>query len=813
MKKLITILAATLIASVAFCQVDNNHHYYNKACVFRDTLVVGDTGLLQIKYLKPATGSRYLIVNQKGDVDSINGTGGSIPIDSLMWTHDASGNIIERDTSKNVGIGTVSPVYKLDIVGTTHCSAPVYFGTGGQNVSQGTFDNGTGGNKGISLNCAVGYELNWQGGHLTNNTGGTFVPVQVDSGLSVTGSILTNTQHSNGTVSVIQTGDNLLGFGIKGLSITDSASNYGYYIATLGGNPTAVLGSLLENNIKVNNSNIRMSSNDYISMTAPNNISINTDSTADMSTAYGGLHLRTNAEAGLSMYDDGLTPTSEVGFSMYNNTTNGHHADHFYFDVASGQDVSFCSAWKEFLTGQFVFDTVAKNSMAWYIDSTGFSIGKATAGTKKVTDYGIFVDTLTNVGIGTNTPDANLHVVGATHLQQDDGAGNILEASISTNATSFLNTFATGQKAQIGINTAASTAIAFMQVYDASNNPWSALIDSTHFYVGAGIGDDAKFNVQSSGKVGIGTSTPRYQLDVKGNTIIDSSLFIGFNDTMSVNGFNLLSNLSVQTDALSVVEVHSYSDDGSVLGSPLLYFAKSRGTHLAPTPVLQGDILGGIYSTGYDGSKYSIGSVIEFQSSGIAGVDSLPTDIVFGTTRIDGNTPVEAMRINNAGSVGIGTPTPTATLQVGDSINAATLRYIDGNQAAGKVLTSDANGNASWQAPTGATVASAYLTAQHAPVTVNTYTPTADGSYRVGGSINCNAISAMALTYKLDWTDEDNAAQTYTLKTSINVAGFYSVPPIDIRAKGGTSITESIIIAGVGSTTFAVGGTITFLNN
>lgn len=42
----------------------------------------------------------------------------------------------------------------------------IYFGTGGQNINQGTFDNGTGGNNGISLNCAVGYELNWQGGHL-----------------------------------------------------------------------------------------------------------------------------------------------------------------------------------------------------------------------------------------------------------------------------------------------------------------------------------------------------------------------------------------------------------------------------------------------------------------------------------------------------------------------------------------------------------------------------------------------------------------------------------------------------------------------
>lgn len=35
-------------------------------------------------------------------------------------------------------------------------------------LAQGSFDSGVGGNNGISLNCVVGYELNWQAGHLRN---------------------------------------------------------------------------------------------------------------------------------------------------------------------------------------------------------------------------------------------------------------------------------------------------------------------------------------------------------------------------------------------------------------------------------------------------------------------------------------------------------------------------------------------------------------------------------------------------------------------------------------------------------------------
>lgn len=66
--------------------------------------------------------------------------------------------------------------------GTMDIGSHIYFGTGGQNLAQGTFDNGTGGNKGISLNCAVGYELNWQGGKLSSsfNNGANFVPIIVN---------------------------------------------------------------------------------------------------------------------------------------------------------------------------------------------------------------------------------------------------------------------------------------------------------------------------------------------------------------------------------------------------------------------------------------------------------------------------------------------------------------------------------------------------------------------------------------------------------------------------------------------------------
>lgn len=58
------------------------------------------------------------------------------------------------------------------------------------------------------------------------------------------------------------------------------------------------------------------------------------------------------------------------------------------------------------------------------------------------------------------------------------------------------------------------------------------------------------------------------------------------------------------------------------------------------------------------------------------------------------------------GSLGLmlnpdGTEEPTANLQVGGTGTTGTFKYVDGNELSGWVLTSDNDGNATWQAPSG----------------------------------------------------------------------------------------------------------------
>ena len=58
-----------------------------------------------------------------------------------------------------------------------------------------------------------------------------------------------------------------------------------------------------------------------------------------------------------------------------------------------------------------------------------------------------------------------------------------------------------------------------------------------------------------------------------------------------------------------------------------------------------------------------------------------------------------AINIDLDGNVGIGTDDPTAKLDVAGNLRVTGFKLIDNNQGPGKLLQSDANGNATWADP------------------------------------------------------------------------------------------------------------------
>ena len=100
--------------------------------------------------------------------------------------------------------------------------------------------------------------------------------------------------------------------------------------------------------------------------------------------------------------------------------------------------------------------------------------------------------------------------------------------------------------------------------------------------------------------------------------------------------------------------------------------------------------VGGTGGGVYHGVSFGSGSGEAIGSNRSAGSNQYGLDFYTGWNKW--------MSITNGGNVGIGTTAPAAKLEI-DGTSGATLKIVDGNQAAGNVLTSNAAGVASWSPP------------------------------------------------------------------------------------------------------------------
>lgn len=156
------------------------------------------------------------------------------------------------------------------------------------------------------------------------------------------------------------------------------------------------------------------------------------------------------------------------------------------------------------------------------------------------------------------------------------------------------------------------------------------------------------------------TNTERTRIDSAGRVLI------GTTTSRAVDG---TSNPLLQLETIGTATLQSsmsiIRDNTDAFGS-IIYLGKSKGSALGSvTAVVANDRLGGISSIGADGTDINNQSAyIMFEVDGTVGTGSVPGRIVFATTAAAGTTSAEAMRIDSAGDVGIGTTNPTAKLEV-----------------------------------------------------------------------------------------------------------------------------------------------------
>ena len=153
-----------------------------------------------------------------------------------------------------------------------------------------------------------------------------------------------------------------------------------------------------------------------------------------------------------------------------------------------------------------------------------------------------------------------------------------------------------------------------------------------------------RLRINSVGQVGVNTDTPAYTLDVKG-----------------------------------IIGAVRYG------GEPLTYLRRVNGTEGSPAPVSSNDVLGQFIAAGYGTTRVGspAGGMLILASENFTDT-AQGAEIRFQTTPIGSITGVTRVTIDDDGSVGIGTITPSYLLHVNGSFNATTVHI------AGVQVTADA---------------------------------------------------------------------------------------------------------------------------
>jgi hypothetical protein len=145
--------------------------------------------------------------------------------------------------------------------------------------------------------------------------------------------------------------------------------------------------------------------------------------------------------------------------------------------------------------------------------------------------------------------------------------------------------------------------------------------------------------IDSSGNVGIGTTSPSTNLNVYNAT----SAFI-----------------SVDGDNATQFRASRYSTD---TGSAAFAFRKARGTLASPSAVASADSVGFVNFTAYGGANFRNVAQIQGAVETYTSDTNIAGALIFSTNS-SSTTSTEKMRIDSSGNVGIGTSTPGNPLTV-----------------------------------------------------------------------------------------------------------------------------------------------------
>jgi hypothetical protein len=473
--------------------------------------------------------------------------------------------------------------------------------------------------------------------------------------------LLGNTGTIDGT-NFIGTTDNVaLNFRVNNLNagkigLTEGNTMFGY-----------MSGSAISSGISntgIGNSAL-LSNNSGSNNTAVGHDALKLNTTGGQNTALGDITLNKNTTGGLN---------TALGYASLAENTIG------YSNTAVGYDALLYNT-----TGH---ENTAIGGWAMHFNTTGnlnTSYGRS-AGYKNTTGSNNTIIG-TEAGYNNSTGSNNLFL-GYQAGYNETGSNKLYIANSSTNPPLIYGDFATGR---VAIGTTTPFAFSNFTVSDAigngvamygeSNNSGNASIYINALNATANSGFGYLRNNTLVGYNGVNPSNDWFMNIGSSNNVLygrATNGCIGINNTAPTEKLHILgasaTDVKVKVEGIGNTGSAGFQAKGSTSSTDVFEMTKYN-------PLTSGSV-GGVNLAN-----------LSLLYSG-AGAANMLIDVISNNPMQFATSNTVRMTITGGGNIGIGTTNPTSKLEV-----LGAVKIVDGTQGANKVLTSDANGLASWQTP------------------------------------------------------------------------------------------------------------------
>ena len=157
-------------------------------------------------------------------------------------------------------------------------------------------------------------------------------------------------------------------------------------------------------------------------------------------------------------------------------------------------------------------------------------------------------------------------------------------------------------------------------------------------------GTDTRIDIPAANSLAVYTNnTERARIDSSGRLLVGTSVYV------QTNTYSALNLLSIAGGSGLGPQFSTYSADAFAQG---IDFSKSRSATIGTGAIVQsGDALGNLIFNGYDGAGYRQAVSISAVVDGTPGLNDMPGRLIFSTTADGASSPTEKMRIDSAGNI------------------------------------------------------------------------------------------------------------------------------------------------------------------